>query len=266
MAKAIAFVIVFGLLAGLVSILAAAIDWPHVTVPIATGALLLLGVLALASLKSGEGPAPLRHVERTKQRIDRMAPLTLAEYRNLIARLPAPSAEQQENFARFVAEAHRWHEYLPLRPPGARFHFFIDPVAGCDRAVSQGGIPRMMPRESSGAYPSSISTQQYRERFGYLAFSAAEGTTGVRVNAKGALVLGDDLAAVPDEQGQLRRLPPEVQRAGAVRLTAAVHPECADYSWRDQLAEQDRILNHERERQQRAMVEAMQRVCKLVYG
>jgi hypothetical protein len=164
--------------------------------------------------------------------------MTLSDYRSIVAGLPAPTVPQMEGFARFVCEAHSWYKGLPLYRPGTRFCVFVDPFAGYDR-VSSAGELRFAVREKQGFHYSAITTREYHERFGHLAYSWVAGKDAERAAAGHGRSPGNDIAAVANKHGRLRLLPPEIIRAGTVRLTAAVHPTSAACPWWDLRAPQD---------------------------
>lgn len=236
MAKTFALVIVGTLLSALLWLLAAAAGIGERGLMIGSLALFFFWVFMVARRGRETLPLPLRQAQAMKAKAARLPPLALADYRNLVAGLPAPSAQQQANFARFVSEAHSWYKHIPLCPPGTPFTFFLDPFAGCDRVVSPVGTLHFAQREKTGFHYSEIPTREYRERYGYLAFSCAERTKVFLVGPAGALVPGDDIAAVADRTGRLRALPPEASRAGMVGLTAAIHPHTAGMPWWDKVA------------------------------
>ncbi len=149
--------------------------------------------------------------------------LTLAEYVAIASKLPPPTDRQKENFVRFVSQAHSWYKHLPLCLPGVKFRFFIDPSAGCERSVTFGGKVKFTPRVEQGFHYSWIPTAEYRQRFGYLAYSCGAGTKAHEVKWNLFTQPGDEVAAVPTDDGRLYALPPEVLRAGSARLTAVIH-------------------------------------------
>jgi len=65
--------------------------------------------------------------------------MDLEAYRRWLGEVTPPTNSQIEAFADFVAGAHSWYKHLPLLPPGAKFHFYIDPQAGMDRLVHASG-------------------------------------------------------------------------------------------------------------------------------
>ena len=247
--------------------------------------------------------------------------LSIIDYRSLAAELPRPSPEQMENFARFVSQCHSWYKHIPCLPPGVPFIFFIDPTAGLQRIVERSGRYVAAEREKSGFHYSWIPTRDYRNRFGYLAYSckhafqAYDCTTGATSS--------DLTPSIVTPNGGFAMIPTEVVEAGTVHITAVVHtltarhafwPERtqsgkAGLSWPEEsggLQALDKILaryeaisedsslieraprDHvdwiedsnlyvadfvlyellqpERQRQQRTMVAAMERVCDLLFS
>ena len=103
--------------------------------------------------------------------------LTLPRYRVLVRSLPRPTLLQMQHFAQFVSNAHSWYKHLPYLPPGEPFQFFLDPGAGMQLAVSPQGSVDAMPRAECGFHYSWLPTAEYRDRFGYLAYSRSAGTS-----------------------------------------------------------------------------------------
>lgn len=160
-----------------------------------------------------------------------MPSFTLAEYVNLIANVPPPTQQQKENFAEFVAHAHSWYKHLPSWLPGAEFFFFIDKYAGCDRVVMGDGTAAIAERKKRGFHYSDIPTDQYRARFGHLAFSCGYGTT-VYLAGKGPVVMPRDGAlAVLGDDAELYDLPPQIVEAGVALLTAVIHTHSGAPGW-----------------------------------
>src|SRR5262245_37733059 len=102
---------------------------------------------------------------------------TLHRYRVLVASLPMPTLVQMQQFAGHVAGAHSWYKHLPLLPPGAPLQFFLDPAAGMQLIAGSGGRVDATPRTNRGFHYSWLPTAEYRDRFGYLAFSRSSGTS-----------------------------------------------------------------------------------------
>lgn len=155
-------------------------------------------------------------------------PLTVSDYSALVATLPTPTPAQMEAFAAHVCGAHSWYKHLPFYPPGKPMQFFLDPAAGMDLTFQADHVDAS-PRVEQGFHYSSIPTQQYRERFGHLAFSRSSGTTVFRTAGNGALLApSDDAPGVYDATARsLRRLPAEVVHAGVAWISGLVHPDSA---------------------------------------
>jgi hypothetical protein len=163
--------------------------------------------------------------------------LTLGEYRELLAGVAAPSREQLEAFARFVATAHSWYKHLWLLPPGHAMTFFLDPGAGGQLIVDRRGWMRQYDRLEHGFHYSWPPTAVYRDRFGHAAFAQTAGP-GREVS----LVLMDGWQLVPSDgepaifdpnRGELVALPDEVVEAGTAYLSGVVHPRaCYPVLWR----------------------------------
>jgi hypothetical protein len=133
-------------------------------------------------------------------------------------------------FAAFVAGAHSWYKHLPLLPPGEPLQFFLDPAAGMQLERCIGGALKASPRDKQGFHYSWIKTDEYRERFGYLAFSRSSGTSvSIQLQDGTQLVESDDEAHVFDPAaGRILQLPDEVIAAGRAFVSGAVHTHGAD--------------------------------------
>jgi hypothetical protein len=156
-----------------------------------------------------------------------LPPLTLHQYVNLLSDVPLPTQQQKQNFVEYVSHAHSWYKHLPLYPPGASFYFFVDKYAGCDRLVSKDGTAMLKERAKHGFHYSEYPTAEYRALFGHLAYSCGFGTKVIAMSKGPMVVPHDDLAAVPDDDSRMYRLPPEVIDAGVTRLTAVIHTHSA---------------------------------------
>ncbi len=151
--------------------------------------------------------------------------LVLDEYRALVSGLVRPARQQMEDFAQYVSNAHSWYKHLPLLPPGAPFSFRLDPAAGMQRILDGNGTLRAEPLEQGAFHYSSLPTAEYRERFGYLAFSQAGGTTVTLVAKDGTRMMPSDGTDVVLDL-HLHRLvgiPIEILEAGTARLTGLIH-------------------------------------------
>jgi hypothetical protein len=156
--------------------------------------------------------------------------MDLEAYRRWLGEVTPPTDSQIEAFADFVAGAHSWYKHLPLPPPGAKFHFYIDPQAGMDRLVHASGevTVRLRTLETEPFHYSWMATADYRERFGCLSFSCAMGSTVFNEEQQGdetVLVDNNSLHPVLQLSRNSAMTPPEeVLEAGTCRLTALVHP------------------------------------------
>jgi len=160
--------------------------------------------------------------------------LSMDQYRALLADVPLPTKQQKENFVEYASHAHSWYKHLPLCPPGVFFNFFIDKYAGWDRLPLGSRRAGLYKRTHEGFHYSAIPTQQYRSRFGYLAFSCEADRGPVTVPR-------DKITAVPADDGRMYRLPPEILQAGQVRLTAVIHNHTAAYHYWDQRIPAERM-------------------------
>ena len=151
--------------------------------------------------------------------------LTLDQYVDLLSGVPLPTQEQKENFVEYVSYAHSWYKHLPLYQPGAPFYFFIDKYAGCDRLVSRDGTAVLKERMERGFHYSEYATAEYRDLCGHLAYCGCYGKKVIPLSKGPMVIPRDDLAAVPDDDARMHRLPSEVLDAGATRLTAVIHTQ-----------------------------------------
>jgi hypothetical protein len=127
--------------------------------------------------------------------------LTLPRYRALVNSnsLTMPTLLQMQQFAEFVSGAYSWYKHLPLLPPGQPLQFFLNPAAGMQ-------LIRF--------HYSWLPTTEYRDRFGYLAFSRSS----------------DDVPSVFDfTTGTAFQLPEEVVQAGRAFVSGIVHTLGADH-------------------------------------
>ncbi len=149
--------------------------------------------------------------------------LSLAQYVGSIVEVPLPTAQQRENFVEYVSHAHSWYKHLPLNLPGAPFYFFVDRYAGMDRVIMKDGTQAFTERAKQGFHYSDIPTEEYRIRFGHLAYSCDSGTT-VFLSGPGPIVFPrDSVAAVPSQDAKMYGLPEEILEAGLTRLTHVIH-------------------------------------------
>ena len=153
--------------------------------------------------------------------------LSLDQYIDLLSGVPLPTQEQKENFVQYVSYAHSWYKHLPLYQPGAPFYFFIDKYAGYDRLVSRDGTAILKERMERGFHYSEYPTAEYRDLFGHLAYCCGYGKKVIPLSKGPVVIPRDDLAAVPDDDARMQRLPSEVVDAGVTRLTAIIHTHSA---------------------------------------
>lgn len=152
-------------------------------------------------------------------------------YRALISAIAAPTDSQIEAFADYVASAHSWYKHLPLQPPGVDFHFYIDPNAGMDQLVHVSGEVTVRARTSDtrSFHYGWMTTADYRERFGCLAFSCAAGSSVFGTDLMGeetVLVDGNSLhPALQVDRDSAKRPPRQILDTGTCSLTALVHPQ-----------------------------------------
>ena len=151
-------------------------------------------------------------------------------YRQLVRAVTPPTNGQIEAFADYVAAAHSWYKHLPMQPPGVDFHFYIDPNAGMDHLVHASGEVTVRARtpDTESFHYSWMTTADYRDRFGCLAFACGMGST-VFSDEKlfDETVLVDNNCHHPVLQlacDTAMTLPKDVLDAGTCSLTALVHP------------------------------------------
>ena len=190
--------------------------------------------------------------------------MSLGAYRSWIADVAPPTDSQIEAFADYVAGARSWYKHLPLTPPGTIFQFYIDPHAGVDRLVNRSCEVHLRRRteQTTPFHYSWMTTAEYRERFGCLAFSCPAGSALFMddqlgdpdllidnnctlpaalqsVDAAYEPVLVDSTCHQPTLQTSCLTAdspPKEVLEAGACSLTALVHPRATEDFLATQLA------------------------------
>lgn len=151
-------------------------------------------------------------------------------YRALTGAVAAPTDSQIEAFADYVASVHSWYKHLPLQPPGVDFHFYIDPNAGMDQLVHVSGEVTVRARtpDTESFHYGWMTTADYRERFGCLAFSCAAGSSVFGTDLVGEeTVLVDSNTLHPVLQvsrDSTMRPPKQILEMGTCSLTALVHP------------------------------------------
>jgi hypothetical protein len=150
----------------------------------------------------------------------------IVEYREILAGIPRPSTGQIDAFVEYVCDAHSWYKHLPVWPPGTPFQFYVSPHAGCDLLIGAGGrtTPIERTEDQHGIHYSWKPTNVYRAEFGYLEYQTHSGSR-VGVSTSAGLVAFEQMSgAIYDRHGIERLLPPEIQEAGSVHLTAFIHP------------------------------------------
>lgn len=190
--------------------------------------------------------------------------MSLDDYRRWIADVKPPTDAQIEAFADYVAGARSWYKHLALNPPGTPFQFYIDPHAGVDRLVNRSGEVHLRTRteQTTPFHYSWMTTAEYHEQFGCLAFSCAAGSVlfmddqlgdpdllidnnctlpAALQSADAAYepVLVDGTCHQPALQTSCLTAdspPKEVLEAGACSLTALVHPRATEDFLMTQLA------------------------------
>ena len=182
--------------------------------------------------------------------------MSLEDYRRWIEDITPPTDSQIEDFADYVASSRSWYKHLSLKPPGGSFHFYIDPHAGVDRLINRSGEVHFRTRTQNTAsfHYSWMTTAEYRERFGCLAFSCAAGPALFMDDYLGdySLIIDDDnyfpkelKPAGEEDEAVLvdnschhpvlqtscltaNNPPKEVRATGSCCLTALVHPRATE--------------------------------------
>lgn len=111
-------------------------------------------------------------------------------YLALVRRLPPPTPEQAERFARAMAQRHSWYKHLPVWPP-APFRFYIAPDA------PQTSVPggRLLDRR----YAHVRDAETHERQFGFWACVAPyQGMGGLSPELR-AEVLRAEGATIPRE-------------------------------------------------------------------
>ena len=193
-----------------------------------------------------------------------LAQMDLHAYRALATQLPTPSAKQIEAFVGFVAHAHSWYKHMSLVAPTATLQFFLDPYAGMQRVGHPDGTVTVEWRQKRGFHYSWLPTQRYRQSFGYLAFSTAQGTSvSMRSPSGDWLIPSDDSPVVLKEPyARLELVPPEVLKAGAAEVSGLIHTLGASTDlWAHWLIGDDDLPPWPNESGGRATMEGMRSRC-----
>ena len=165
--------------------------------------------------------------------------LTLPQYRALVRSLPRPTLIQMQQFALLVSHAHSWYKRLPYLPPGAPFQFFLDPGAGMKLTVSRQGSVDARPHAKCGFHDSGLSTAEYRDQFGYLAYSWTADTSFAQRFGRGPRRISSDTAPFVYDFSthSLCPLPAPVLEAGRAFVSGVAHPGGTDarcWKWMDE--------------------------------
>lgn len=156
------------------------------------------------------------------------APLSHDEYERMLRGTKAPTSEQAQEFADYVAESHSWYKHLPQVPPGTPFVFFLNPFAGYDLFVDGDGRFRHRERVGNrGFHYSWLPTAEYHRRFGHIDYRCDAGTT-MYLPATGEVIHPRSACPVVlDAQGHQRPIPADIAALGTVEVTGMVHPRSA---------------------------------------
>jgi hypothetical protein len=151
------------------------------------------------------------------------------DYLKSVSGLPIPTTAQIDDFVTYAAGAKSWYKHLPCRPPGAPMHFYLDPNAGRDRLRrwDHQVIYRDRTENTEKFHYSWMTTEEYRRRFGYLAYCCAM-STGIwtdEVLQDGVATLDPNVSEplIEGEPGRLLLVPEAVLEAGTCLVTRAVH-------------------------------------------
>lgn len=170
--------------------------------------------------------------------------LGISDYRELLSYVPPPTAKQIEAFADYVSRAKSWYKHLPLWPPGEPFAFYIDPTAGMDRVLTDGGDVIYMERtlQTPEFHYTWMPTDEYRSKYGFLAFACPVGTqlmTGYQEYLPDDTLISGTLdnnpcrASVNGKDGREYDIPKEVEDTGSIDVTGLIHPRLtSDYVYR----------------------------------
>ena len=184
--------------------------------------------------RDGPSDDKVTEILRTRPEVGTLPGLDLGDYRHLLQHVTRPTEQQIRDFATYVAGARSWYRHLPLSPPGVPFYFFVDPCAGLDRILLRNGRAVYLNRtnESPRFHYSWMTTEEYRSRFGRLAFACAAGAEmflPISCRLQNGREIDGVFANTPcrlsvhvTEEHEFR-LPQEVLNAGAVGITAVVH-------------------------------------------
>ena len=152
-----------------------------------------------SALKPGQRLPSFQYASRPVHR----PALKLKAYADWLGDLPLPTDKQQESFVQYVARAHDWYKDLPMLLPGTTFFFYLNPLAGYQETFTSHHGSVFEPRYLKESERNRIATWDCRERFGYLDY--ADGHRSIAFD-------------------RFCDLPAAVLLAGAVDLTAVVHP------------------------------------------
>jgi hypothetical protein len=155
----------------------------------------------------------------------RPGPISLASYQALVSELPRPTEAQIADFVDHVCHAHSWYKHMRLRVTRARLYFFLDPGAGMQHIGYLDGRVKVERRTQQGFHYSWIPTDEYRERFGHLAFSRTGGVSVALSMQPGvAQVPSDDEPFIFDPKARsLVKVPAEVLEAGCAIVSGVIH-------------------------------------------
>jgi hypothetical protein len=111
------------------------------------------------------------------------------------------------------------------------FLFFLDPNAGRAETWDSSGQVAFADREEGldRFHYGWMTTDEYRERFGYLQYTARAGAHVGVGSPEGLVVTGSPGALIYGESGDPLFLPAEIMDAGSVGLTAIVHDDGAGW-------------------------------------
>lgn len=179
---------------------------------------------------------------------------TPSRYRQLIAPLPIPTAEQTESFAAFLAGAHSWYKHLPYDPPGVSFVVFLDPNAGRQFVLTADGTAKYSDcvDERDRFHYTWMTTAKYLTKFGHWHYYNTLADRG-------------GIAQVTAGDGTSIAVSPEVVAAGTVYLTACVHESFGHISaFRLREKQSERQAEAEHARQSAELRVALHRVRSLL--
>ena len=204
----------------------------------------VLGAESTSGRSMPTGPAPaINGADQAQGPSPAESQQSARSYTEIINDMPKPTTAQTARFASFVADAHSWYKKLPLYPK-TPFFFYLDPTAGMKYQSNPnhetGG--HYVDDDGKGIHYSAMTTQVYRENFGYWNYHVDSGAR--MLTSFQCFIKGDDInEGVPPEaniryvDGQKLSVPPELMLRGMAKLSAFVHGDSSLLLWFDDVAD-----------------------------